>query len=120
MNYTHAITTRALRIAYRGGEITVEGEPKGSPAPAGTVFAINERFAAEYGNHSDFVLLDAATAAELLDAQARQRAALATEAAHVRAQREAAEQAEQQRQERMQALVTLALNAVPVPDELSE
>jgi hypothetical protein len=115
---THAITTRELTIDYRNGEIRVGN--RGTPAPAGTVFAINERFVAEYGDHPDFVMLDAATAADLIDAQERQRAALATEAAHVRAQRLAAEQAEQERQERMQALVTLALNAVPVPDELSE
>jgi gamma-glutamyltranspeptidase len=110
---THAITTRPLSINYRNGEIVLTGEPKGSPVPAGTVFAINERFAAEYKDNADFVFIDAATAAELVAEQEKQAAAYAAEVARLTAQRDAAEKAEQERQERAAALVSLALSAVP-------
>ena len=115
---THAVTTRELTIDYRNGEIRVGS--RGKPAPAGTVFAINDRFAAEYANNSDFVLIDAITAAELIAAQTAQATAYRAEVARLQAEREAAEKAEQERQDRAAALLSLALGAVPTPDELAE
>jgi len=115
---THAITTRELTIDYRNGEIRVGN--RGTPAPAGTVFAINERFAAEYADNSDFVLIDATTAAELIAAQTAQATAYRAEVARLEAERQAAEKAEQERQERAAALLSLALSAVEKPAGISD
>lgn len=121
MTAAYAMSTRELSMDWRNG--LVKFGSKGVPVPAGTIVKLpdgleGERFTAEFANESDFVLLDERTGRELLDAQARQRAAYNGEALRVRAEREAAERAELERQERAAALVALAMQAVEKPAEI--